>query len=105
MEWIWSLSSTRGNQTFDTYANRRDDSKYDPVDKKNPPNTECTGRWGLPLRGVPHLRQAVFWLRVFPAPQQSQSPTRLSVTPAVTFSTAWILVGSWTVVLLMVDLR
>jgi hypothetical protein len=39
-------------------------------------NNACTGRWGLPLRGVRHF-QAFFWLRIFPALKQSpRSPQR-----------------------------
>jgi hypothetical protein len=36
-------------------------------------NTECTGRWGLPLRGVRDL-QAFSSLRVFSAPKQNPRP-------------------------------
>ena len=45
----------------------------------NAPNTECTGPWGLPLRGVRHLRRAfrVAWLRVFSALKQNPRPPQL----------------------------
>ena len=43
-------------------------SKVNDQRSVSAPNTACTGRWGLPLRGVRHLRQAFFWLRVFSAP-------------------------------------
>ena len=41
----------------------------------------CTGRWGLPLRGVRHAsRQTFFWLRFFSAPKHCPRPPQRHAT-------------------------
>jgi len=46
---------------------------------KSAPNIACSGRWGLPLRGVRHF-QALFWLRVFSTPKQNSRPPQCHAT-------------------------
>jgi len=57
------------------FQKQQSDKGNESLQPTTPPNTACTRRWGLPLRGVPYFR--VFslglsartgWLRVFYAP-------------------------------------
>lgn len=50
-------------------------SSYNDVD-----NTACTGRWGLPLRGVSNFR-AFSLLWVFPAPKHCPRPPQRQPAP------------------------